>query len=101
MGSKPYTDRELGRMINMLSKGKSFIEVSEAIGRPEFGVYLKSRNVKIMLSERIKTGGLKETFGSDYLPNPFAAPEDHPFEVDEPKSPEVKKASFLRRILGG
>lgn len=102
MGSKPYTDRELGRMINMLSKGKSFIEVSEAIGRPEFGVYLKSRNVKIMLSERIKTGGLKWTrFGSDYLPNPFAAPEDHPFEVDEPKSPEVKKPSFLRRILGG
>ena len=77
MGSKPYTDRELGRMINMLSKGKSFIEVSEAIGRPEFGVYLKSRNVKIMLSE------------------------DHPFEVDEPKSPEVKKPSFFRRILGG
>ena len=101
MGSKAYSDKELGKMINMLLKGKSFTDVSEALGRPEFGVYLKSRSIKIMLSENIKTRGLKETFGSDYLPNPFAAPEDHPFEVDEPKSPEVKKPSFLRRILGG
>tara|TARA_R110000737_G_scaffold281799_1_gene288411 strand:- start:294 stop:599 length:306 start_codon:yes stop_codon:yes gene_type:complete len=101
MGSKAYSDKELGKMINMLLKGKSFIDVSEALGRPEFGVYLKSRNIKIMLSERIKTGGFRGTFGSDYSPNSFAVTEDHPFEVDEPKSPEVKKPSFLRRILGG
>ena len=53
--SAVYSEEELGKIIKMIEKNKSFSEIGEEMGRPEFGVYLKCRSIKKMMSSRIGT----------------------------------------------